>query len=142
MISVSHLIKEILGLSVRSECRPFNRTPSRRAGWLSDVPTFFLPVKLEASILTGIWNSEAREEKLGRRHPLPSARPAHFRPQLTLDLPRTCRSVSVSSPAAKIQHPVCDSVGRLDLLVRVCHNRLCTYRIKLPRFQESNTVGI
>ena len=33
-------------------------------------------------------------------------------------------------------------VGRLDLLVRVCHNRLCTYRIKLPRFQESNAVGV
>ena len=32
-------------------------------------------------------------------------------------------------------------VGRLDLLVRMYHNRLCTYRIKLPRFQESNTVG-
>ena len=34
------------------------------------------------------------------------------------------------------------SVGRLDLLVCVCHNRLCTYRIKLPCFQESNTVGV
>ena len=33
-------------------------------------------------------------------------------------------------------------VGRLDLLVCVCHNRLCTYRIKLPRFQESNAVGV
>ena len=33
-------------------------------------------------------------------------------------------------------------VGRLDLLVRMYHNRLCTYRIKLPRFQECNTVSI
>ena len=38
-------------------------------------------------------------------------------------------------PAKKI-------VGRLDLLVRMYHNRLCTYRIKLPRFQESNAVGV
>ena len=34
------------------------------------------------------------------------------------------------------------SVGRLDLLVRKYHNRLCTYRIEPPRFQESNTVGL
>ena len=38
--------------------------------------------------------------------------------------------------------PVSLFVGRLDLLVRMYHNRLCTYRIKLPRFQESNTVGV